>query len=334
MLALLGFGKKGRSSRKVSRKGSRKVVRKGSRKPPAKVLRMCKKLKVKVTVKRGSKRVYKKTSVLMKQCKKKLRMMKKKARKVGKKVARRLRKGARKSRKGVRKSRKGVRKSRVGSRFRFGASCGASNMAGSHMMPDGKMMFGAYKKNKMMDYGMEFGASRKIKFGRHAVGSPMEFGKKRRSTKKVSKASAMKAFKAFYRRHCQATSRMGRRSRFGNGGNPPLYQSMGYEFCPLGQGGVLGANSTGLFPSPCYARNAAEANAEERVKLGARYGGDAGPLTAREEKAAITKRYTGFGKRRKTSKKVVRRRKPVKKVNSRRPWLKNVKCPRGCRKIE
>jgi hypothetical protein len=41
-----------------------------------------------------------------------------------------------------------------------------------------------------------------------------------------------------------------RRYGFGNGGNPPLNASMGYEFCSNG-GGVLGANSTGLFPSPC-----------------------------------------------------------------------------------
>jgi hypothetical protein len=41
-----------------------------------------------------------------------------------------------------------------------------------------------------------------------------------------------------------------RRYRFGNGGNPSLSSSMGYEFCS-GGGGVLGANSTGLFPSPC-----------------------------------------------------------------------------------
>jgi hypothetical protein len=73
------------------------------------------------------------------------------------------------------------------------------------------------------------------------VNSPMmSFGR----TPKVSRASAMKAFKQFYAKHCV------RKSRFGNGGNPMLSQSMGYEFCP-GGGGVLGANSTGLFPSPC-----------------------------------------------------------------------------------
>jgi hypothetical protein len=78
---------------------------------------------------------------------------------------------------------------------------------------------------------------------------PMMFGKRRR-TAKVSKKAAMKAFRSFYKRHCAGA----RRSGFGNGGNPPLNQSMGYEFCPTGSGGVLGFNSTGLFPSPCTAK--------------------------------------------------------------------------------
>jgi hypothetical protein len=74
----------------------------------------------------------------------------------------------------------------------------------------------------------------------------MQFGKRRRGAK-TSRKTAMKAFSSFYKRHCA-----GRRgSRFGSGGNPPLNMSMGYEFCPNGMGGVLGANSTGLFPSPC-----------------------------------------------------------------------------------
>jgi len=80
-------------------------------------------------------------------------------------------------------------------------------------------------------------------------GAVSAFGK-RRATKKVSKKAAMKAFRSFYKRHCA-----GRRSGFGyGGGNPPLNASMGYEFCPNGMGGVLGFNSTGLFPSPCISQ--------------------------------------------------------------------------------
>jgi hypothetical protein len=54
MALLLGFGKK----------------RKSTKKPPTKLLKLCKKLKIKVTIKRGNKRVYKKTTLLKKLCKK------------------------------------------------------------------------------------------------------------------------------------------------------------------------------------------------------------------------------------------------------------------------
>jgi len=54
MTLLLGFGKK----------------RKSTKKPPTKLLKLCKKLKIKVTIKRGNKRVYKKTTLLEKLCKK------------------------------------------------------------------------------------------------------------------------------------------------------------------------------------------------------------------------------------------------------------------------
>jgi len=78
------------------------------------------------------------------------------------------------------------------------------------------------------------------------------FGKRRRVAARRpahTRKAAMKAFRSFYKRHCAGHRAMG----FGNGGNPMLSASMGYEFCPNGSGGVLGANSTGLFPSPCTA---------------------------------------------------------------------------------
>ena len=258
MLSLFGFGKKRRSASKKSSKKGKKSV-----KPPAKLLKMCKKLRVKVALKRGGKRVYKKATVLAKQCKRKLRMIEK---------AKKSRMGGSKSHKGVRKSRIGRRKVR---RSRFGASCGASNMA------DRQMMFGASK----------------LRFAGRTMGSDMEFGKKR---KVVSKAAAMKAFKEFFRRHCKSTVRMGRRSRFGS--NPPLYQSMGYEFCDLGSGGVLGANSTGLFASPCTKMNMKQARAEESAALGARYGGsDMEPASVKKADKARAKN-SAFGKKRKVSK--------------------------------
>ena len=65
--AQFGYYRFGKRSRRTRRRAS------GSRKPPAKLLRMCKKYKIKVTMKRGSKRVYKSASVLKKQLKKKMR---------------------------------------------------------------------------------------------------------------------------------------------------------------------------------------------------------------------------------------------------------------------
>jgi serine/arginine repetitive matrix protein 2 len=105
-----------------------------------------------------------------------------------------------------------------------------------------KMSFGRRKSRCGDKASMAFGRRR-----RSRMSSAMEFGKRRGSGRKVSKAAAMKAFRSFYKRHCSGA----RKSRFGNGGNPMLSNSMGYEFCPNGMGGVLGANSTGLFASPC-----------------------------------------------------------------------------------
>jgi hypothetical protein len=250
MLSLLGFGKRRRRSTK-----SRKSAKKGGRgrKPPAALLRMCKKYKVKTTVKRGTKRVYKKARLLKKLCMRKKKMMLKK------------KKSSKKSRK-VRRTRR-VRRSRFGGaldeaynmnggkNFMFGASCGSkyndSMVFGRTRSPKSKFssaakeFSGFYKDN----CGNSFGgildnivASKNLPIPKPVV----SFGKKR--SPKMSKPAAMKAFKQFYRRYCHS-SKMGGRFRFGSGGNPPL--SGGYEFCPSGQGGVLGANSTGLFPSPC-----------------------------------------------------------------------------------
>jgi len=289
---LFSFGKKRRSVRKSSKKGS---------KPPAKLLKVCKRLRVKATVKRGGKRVYKKKSVLKKLCLRKLRIIKKKKMMLRKKLlakkkaAKKTRKGSRRVKRvrsrmggmefGARRPRSMSRIYRIGSPFettnfgrrsRFGASCGGMYSA---PMTTGAMSFG-----------------RNISFGGQNFGG-MEFGKRRKSPK-MSKAAAMKAFKAFYRRHCAV-----RRSRFGNGGNPPLNASMGYEFCPSGMGGVLGATSTGLFPSPCKVFNPMEKAAEDQVILPA------------YEKPPAGK--TSFGKRRRVSrksKKVPKTKKGLKKA--------------------
>jgi hypothetical protein len=279
MFSLFGFGKRRRRSAK-----------KGGRKPPSALLKKCRKLRVKTTVKRGSKRVYKKVSVLKKLCSRKVRLLKKKkmAMKKKSKFGR-----VSKSRMGGYKKRASMKKMSSMNEMMFGR-VSKSRMRGYHMMPDGKMM-----ANKSMKFGssrrMSYKASQlpaaMMKFGSNCSASYMQpkpvmnFGRRSKKTK-MSKAAAMKAFKQFYRRHC--SSRMGGRFRFGSG-NPPLSASMGYEFCTNangegGFGGVLGANSTGLFPSPCTPQNKAQARAEAGVALpkyepppnaafGRRYGG-------------------------------------------------------------
>jgi hypothetical protein len=212
MLPTFSFGKR----RRVVKK-SRKA---GHRKPPAKLLKLAKKYHVKTTKKVGSKRVYKSVAVLKRQLLKKLRALKKRAMKHSKKH-----------------TKKSVR------RYRFGEELeldGPGMSFGEKLELDGLgMSFGRYPQFGNVMHK----AQQKAKAVAHAV--KHGFGKRRRVAK-VSKAHAMKAFRAFYKRHCSAN----RRSRFGSS-NPALVNSMGYEFCSDGVGGVLGSNSTGLFPSPC-----------------------------------------------------------------------------------
>ena len=69
------YGKRKRRRRK-SRCGS--YGKKASKKPSAATRRMCKKLKVRLTTKRGGKRVYKSEAMLKKQCKKAMKRKSKK----------------------------------------------------------------------------------------------------------------------------------------------------------------------------------------------------------------------------------------------------------------
>jgi hypothetical protein len=102
--SIFTFGKKKRRS--IKKKS--KVVRV---KLPKKLLSICKKLKVKVTVKRGTKKVYKTLKVLKKECLKKIKVLKKKY-----------------SRKSTRKSTRktSTRSTRRVSRLRRGARFGSS----------------------------------------------------------------------------------------------------------------------------------------------------------------------------------------------------------------
>jgi len=230
MLSLFGFGKRHRS-----RRHSRKSV-----KPPAALLKMCRKLKIKTTSKKGGRRVYRKVSVLKKLLRHKKKMLLRKKKMLLRKKSRKVHKGRKKSRKvhkghKVRKYRKAKEEDmEFGGRTRFGA-----------------VRFGAEGAN-------EFGASsRRMAFGNDCSQKYKEtyFGKRRSM---ASRKKAMTAFRKFYKRYCKVSPvrrrkvspvRRRRSMRFGEGGNPPLWKSMGYEVCPMGQGGVL--ETTGLFASPC-----------------------------------------------------------------------------------
>jgi hypothetical protein len=268
-----GFGRK--RTRKT-RKSSRKTA-----KPDKSLVKLCKKYGVKVTKKSGSKRVYKKTSVLKKQCAKKIRGIIKRKYKFG---ARRSGFGARGGRRAAPRraaprrvtssmmvtgvSKPLTRRARLMAHLRrnrgryAGATAATAAAAAGYALtrprselamkqfarkhgmmdaaslPGGKAEADVYRQAAMAKprsnlIARTFVDNMRRKQGLHSedVGNYTKtagflFGKRRRGRRGV------------------------RRYRFGNGGNPPLSGSMGYEFCS-GGGGVLGVNSTGLFPSPC-----------------------------------------------------------------------------------
>jgi hypothetical protein len=78
------FGKKRRGRSRKVRKSPKTHAdfRRMPKKPPAKIRKICKKLKIKTTKKVGSRRVYKKLSELKKQIARKVRKLKKAVRKI------------------------------------------------------------------------------------------------------------------------------------------------------------------------------------------------------------------------------------------------------------
>ena len=79
--AVMIFGKKKYGKRRKRRRRKKRSFGKKVKKPSAATKRMCKKLKVRLTVKRGKKRVYKSEKVLKKQCKTAMKRKKKKSKK-------------------------------------------------------------------------------------------------------------------------------------------------------------------------------------------------------------------------------------------------------------
>jgi hypothetical protein len=312
-----GFGlKKTRKTRKTTRK---------TPKPDRSLIKLCKKYGIKVTKKSGSKRVYKKSAVLKKQCARKIRSIIKRKSKFG---VRRRTSSTRGPRSSTRRphsvpsmmvtgtSKPMTRIERLMAHLRRNrgryiggaAALTAAALAGRYARAEYKGR-GGFRKQEGDEFS-EGGALRQLKRdksdiadaakiaylrAKHAtVGAkklnPGDFtayqfqaARAEEQAKKSDKAREARAINALKNnpeiikflnkkaekirlrklqeplRTAAAAAAFGKRRRgrrgvgryrFGNGGNPSLSSSMGYEFCS-GGGGVLGANSTGLFPSPC-----------------------------------------------------------------------------------
>jgi hypothetical protein len=258
-----GFGRKRRT-----------VRRKASAKPSKMLLKIAKRYGVKV--KSGKK--YKKTGVLKRQCAKRIRAL-----------IRKVKKGSRKSRFGAGRLRRSSRRSAPLMLLPPPAPRRSMLRRGIHKAykyrgryarrgAKGAALLGALLATKR--YGGAYVRSRSSKDAktsrqlfsddmaraRAGVMYPLnrtmgmmnrkkksDFGKRRRTRRKSAAMFGRRRRVGRPRKVRRRTTRRRttrRRYRFGNGGNPPLMASTGYEFCP-GGGGVLGANSTGLFPSPC-----------------------------------------------------------------------------------
>ena len=269
----MGFNLFGRRRRTTRRRTTR---RKMGKKPSAVLVKLCKRYGVKLK----SGKSYKSTRVLKKQCGKRIRALirKVKSQKRTKKSVRSRRsrrsrfglKGDRRStkRRGVKKSVRSpmpasmpVKRRTMLQRLRGGVSSGArgiyrnkGRIAGGAAALYAASLLGRTAKNRYMrpiPGGPGFLGEARNVLGRDAGRVKHAPGAAYRGAMAGGRA-AYNAPSAAYKR-VMGKSAFGKRRRrygFGNGGNPPLNASMGYEFCSNG-GGVLGADSTGLFPSPC-----------------------------------------------------------------------------------
>ena len=242
MLGLFGFGKRRRVHHRSKHLKGGHV-----RKPPAALLKMCRKMKIKTTIKRGSRRVYKSVALLKKLLRHKKKMLLRKKHHLLKKH----------HKTGHRHHRKTTHHKTGHRRRRY-----------RREEEESEMEFGAVRFGMNGGPSNEFGA---VRFGMNGGGS--EFGKRRVKVVRRSMASrkkAMAAFRKFYKRYCKVSpvrrSHGRRRMHFGDGGNPPLRHSMGYSACGMGEGGVVESN--GLFPTACSSSvNQALKAAEESAVL-------------------------------------------------------------------
>lgn len=242
MLNFFGFGKK-RRTRRSTRKTTRRSRRKsGSKRPPAKLLRLCRRYKVKATKKVGRRRLYKSVAVLKRQCAKKARSMRKS--RFGNVHRHHHKKGSRTHR---------IKRALSSKRAKYAGAALLAALAGA----------GAYKKRKTiarhgrrMRWRIDKGYRNKMHQlapyktslgGRHGALEERFYSPPSSRLLEYNVVGNQQMSKFGKRRRSR------RRYGFGDGGNPSLGNSMGYEFC-AGGGGVLGANSTGLFPSPCMSK--------------------------------------------------------------------------------
>ena len=228
-----GFARKRRRTHRKHRTTRHRSVRRTaikSKKPTKTLLNLCKKYGIKVSVKSGGKRRYKKVSVLKKQCEKKMRSLIKNHPDRRKQKTRRSRFGGRLA-EIMRRYPKSTTTAKT-----IGALAAAYALRAAYH--EGKGRYYPGEGNTSTPGGARRRAQKDMAIiragGEYVRGLPGRF---RSSQSKMIP---------------QVVTPFGR-NRFGSGGNPPLSASMGYEFCS-GGGGVLGANSTGLFPSPCMGK--------------------------------------------------------------------------------
>jgi hypothetical protein len=262
MLDFFGFGRRRKTRRHKSSKSSRKKI-------PKQLKAIAKRYRVSIG--------HKSVKTIKKQCRKKIMGLIKKA-KVRRKAAPKRRR--RRARFGAVPGYATVRKNpyissaaaaallgagAVGYRYRRGIGRGFRG-AGRGMYRGGAAVARGFRRAGGMIYrnpgrtvltlGALGGASGAAYAGRRYMKARQkektDFGKRRRRRAPPAAAMFGRRRAGGRRRRMTVPRRRRRMFGFGNGGNPALSASMGYEFCP-GGGGVLGANSTGLFPSPCMA---------------------------------------------------------------------------------
>jgi len=239
------FGKKKRKSPKKVKKGVKKVV---NRKPPTRLIKACKKFHIKVTKKVGKHRVYKKVSLLKKLLKNKLKRTKKTVKRVKKHaVKRRFRFGnaatfTQPSNYGYNQTIKPALGSLSQSSQVATPASNINRPPGFGLDANNLPIYGVYRPFFTEQVPTMVGPNSIGFMGQpdgslYPVGGPFSrytsFGKKRKG---------------------------GRKARFGNGGNPPLMQTAGGRFCSNNTG-ILGMNTTGLFPTSCMDTGSSPASA-------------------------------------------------------------------------